>query len=98
MTHHFPLFTFPHPAHVLLRLFPQVFYSFAPGSEEERMFSIDSTTGKISTRVRFDREDQSRDSPFYTIVVIAKDGAPSDIRQTSEPNQGRQPDLGAEPG
>ncbi|XP_043236819.1 neural-cadherin-like isoform X1 [Amphibalanus amphitrite] len=68
----------------------KVFYSFAPGSEEDRMFSIDSTTGKISTRIRFDREDRSRDSPFYTIVVIAKDGAPSDIRQTSEPNQAKQ--------
>ena len=68
----------------------QVSYSFAPGSEEDRMFSIEPITGKISTRVKFDREDQSRESPFYTIVVIAKDGAPSDIRLTSEPNQGKR--------
>ena len=68
-------------------------YSFAPGSEGDRKFSINPATGKITTKVKFDREDQSRDSPFYTIVVIAKDGAPSDIRQTSEtdrqPNQGK---------
>ncbi|XP_037090914.1 DE-cadherin-like [Pollicipes pollicipes] len=68
----------------------QVSYSFAPDSEEFRMFSIEPGTGKITTRVTFDREDKLRPSPFYTIVVIAQDGAPSDIRKTTEPNQAKQ--------
>ena len=63
-------------------------YRFEAGSEEERLFSIAPDSGVITTRERFDREDRSRPSPFYTVTVVAEDGAPSGIRDTSRPNSG----------
>ncbi|XP_043190768.1 DE-cadherin-like isoform X2 [Amphibalanus amphitrite] len=68
----------------------QVTYRFEPNSEEEKLFSIDPNTGEIKTRERFDREDLSRPSPFYTVTVVAEDGAPSGIRNTSRPNTVKQ--------
>ena len=66
----------------------QVSYRFEAGTEADRLFSINPTTGEIRTRERFDREDQVRASPFYTLTVIAEDGAPSAIRSNGLPNQG----------
>lgn len=67
----------------------QVSYRLDRDSPEFRLFSIESGTGRLSTRVVFDREDKKHPSPFYTVTVIAEDGAPSDIRKTGAPNQGR---------
>ncbi|XP_037090978.1 DE-cadherin-like [Pollicipes pollicipes] len=67
----------------------QVSYSLDRKSPEYQLFSIESGTGRVSTRVRFDREDESRPSPFYTITVLAEDGSPSDIQKNGQPNQAK---------
>ncbi|XP_043205387.1 DE-cadherin-like isoform X2 [Amphibalanus amphitrite] len=68
----------------------QVTYSLDRESAEYQLFSIESGTGRISTRVPLDREDASRPSPFYTVTVYAEDGAPSDISPDGQPNKDKQ--------
>lgn len=47
-------------------------------------FEIDSKSGVLTTKKELDREKQE----FYTIKVVAKDGAPSAVLNNGEPNTG----------
>ena len=76
------------PASVTCDLAVQVTYSLDRDSDEYQLFSIESGTGRISTRVILDREDAARPSPFYTVTVFAEDGAPSDISPDGGHNKG----------
>lgn len=50
------------------------------------LFEIDSNTGKIITKVKFDREEQD----LYQIKITARDGAPSALFHNNEPNAASQ--------
>ena len=52
----------------------------------EDLFAIDKYTGKITTRVEFDREAHD----VYTVKVIAIDNSPSALFKTGEHNKGEQ--------
>ncbi|KRT83191.1 Cadherin [Oryctes borbonicus] len=56
-------------------------------NSHETLFSVDSETGKVVTRVKFDREAQD----VYNIEIIARDNSPSALRRTStDPNSSTQ--------
>merc|ERR1719342_1618590 len=46
-------------------------------------FEIDEKTGRIKTKVEFDREEKE----YYALTVIAEDGAPSSLLKNGRPNQ-----------
>ncbi|GJQ67761.1 hypothetical protein Trydic_g21076 [Trypoxylus dichotomus] len=56
-------------------------------NSHEQLFSVDSKTGKVVTKVRFDREAQD----VYNIEIIARDNSPSALRTSStDPNSSTQ--------
>ena len=70
----------------LLDLVLQVTYALHPnGSTETNEFSINRSTGMISTRQIFDRETKD----FYILKVYAMDGAPSSRFTSGAHNTGR---------
>ncbi|CAG7733720.1 unnamed protein product [Allacma fusca] len=54
--------------------------------EDEEYFSIEPKSGILKTRKKFDREEKD----FYSVKVIARDGAPSAITKDGHPNERSQ--------
>lgn len=55
-------------------------------ADNREFFTIDPTTGNITTLKTFDREERD----FYNVKVIATDNSPSSLYNTGEPNRGQQ--------
>lgn len=64
---------------------PNNLVSYTLGSHND-LFEIDSASGRVTTKVEFDREQ----TEIYQIKVTAKDGAPSSLLNTGEPNSNTQ--------
>ncbi|XP_038077180.1 neural-cadherin-like isoform X2 [Patiria miniata] len=64
--------------------FKTITYSLDPSFSDAPYFSINPTTGALTSLIKFDRE--SEDS--YSVQVVATDGAPSSLPSAGGPNKG----------